>query len=114
MQSGPAGSRLSGANRDGFALLTPLELQVYIWDHSGSPDNPNPSAKKHFRLGGMAVSEWTHSIRAVRDTPVAACSGPGFNIMRRIDYRPPSVVLLFLLPLSVSYFKRTLWRCGQM
>jgi len=28
-------------------------------------------SEKHFRLGGMAASEWTHSIRAVRDTLVA-------------------------------------------
>jgi len=28
-------------------------------------------SKKHFRLGGMAASKWTRSIRAIRDTPLA-------------------------------------------
>jgi hypothetical protein len=45
-------------------------------------------SKKHFRPDGMAVSEWTRSIRAVRDSPVADYSAPGDNTMRRIAYRP--------------------------
>jgi hypothetical protein len=32
-------------------------------------------SKKYFRPGGMALSEWTRSVRAVRDTPVADYSG---------------------------------------
>jgi hypothetical protein len=49
-------------------------------------------SKKHFRLGGMPVSEWTRSVRAVRDTPVADYSTSGVNTMRRIVYRPPIAV----------------------
>jgi len=36
----------------------------------------------------MAVSEWTSSVAAVRDTAVADYSTPGVNTMRRIAYRP--------------------------
>jgi len=68
-----------------------------------------PISKKYFRPGGMALSEWIRSVRAVRDTPVADDSAPGINTTRRVAYRPPIVVLLFLFALSVSYFKRTLW-----
>jgi hypothetical protein len=71
-------------------------------------------SKKYFRPGGMAPSEWTRSVRAVRDTPVAGYSAPGLNTTRRVAYRPPIAVSPFLLALSVSYFKRTLWRCGQL
>jgi len=39
-------------------------------------------SKKHFRPGGMAPSEWTRSVRAVRDTPVADYSTPGVNATR--------------------------------
>jgi len=70
--------------------------------------------KKHFRPGGMAPSEWTRSVRAIRDTPVADYSASGANTMRRVAYRPPIVVSPFLLALSVSYCKWTLWRCGQL
>jgi len=62
----------------------------------------------------MAPTEWTSSVTAVRDTPVADYSVPGVNTMRRGAYRPPITVSPFLLALSVSYFKRTLWRCGQL
>jgi len=71
-------------------------------------------SKKHFRPGGMAPSEWTRSVRAVRDTPVADYSAPGVKTTRRVTYRPPIAVSPFLLALSVSYFKQTLWRCGQL
>jgi len=71
-------------------------------------------SKKHFRPGGMAPSEWTRSVRAVRDTPVADSSAPGVKTTRRVTYRPPFAVSPFLLALSVSYFKQTLWRCGQL
>ena len=50
------------------------------------------------------------AVRAVRDTPVAAYSAPGINTTRRVAYRPPIAVSPFVLALSVSYFKRTLWR----
>jgi len=62
----------------------------------------------------MALSEWTRSVRAVRDTLVADYSTPGINTMCRIVYRPPIAVSLFLRVLSIPYFKRSLWRCGQL
>jgi hypothetical protein len=62
----------------------------------------------------MALSEWTRSVRAVGDTPVADYSAPGINTTCRVTYLPPIAVSSFLLALSVSYFKRTLWRCGQL
>jgi len=71
-------------------------------------------SKKHFRPRGMAPSEWMRSVRAVRDTPVADYSAPGVKTTRRVTYRPPIAVSPFLLALSVSYFKQTLWRCGQL
>jgi len=71
-------------------------------------------SKKHFRPGGMAPWVWTRSIRAIRDTPVADCSAPSLKTPRRVTYRPPIAVLPFLLTQSVSDFKHTLWRCGQL
>jgi len=71
-------------------------------------------SKKHFHQGGMASSEWTRSVRAVRHTPVADYSAPVVNTMRHVAYYPPIAVLTFLLALLVSYFKPTLWRCGQL
>jgi len=62
----------------------------------------------------MATSEWTRPVRAVRDTPVADYSAPGINSMRRVAYRPLITVSPFLLALSISYFKRKLWRHGQL
>jgi len=71
-------------------------------------------SKKHFHRGGMAPSEWTRSIRAIWDTPVADYSAPSINTTLRVAYRPPMGVSPFLLTLSVSYFKRTLWHWGQL
>ena len=48
--------------------------------------------KKHFCPVGMAPSEWTCSVRAVRDNPVADDSVPGINSTHRIPYRPMIVV----------------------
>jgi hypothetical protein len=48
------------------------------------------------------------------NTPVADYSAPGVNAMRRVAYRPPIAVSPFLLALSVSYFKQTLWFWGQL
>jgi len=62
----------------------------------------------------MAPSGWTRSIRAVRDTPVVDNSVHGINSTRRIPYRPPIAVSPFLLVLSVFYFKRLQWCCGQL
>jgi hypothetical protein len=67
-----------------------------------------------FRSGGMASSEWMRSVTAVRDTPVADYSAPGVNTMRRVVYRPLIAVSLSLCVLSVYYFKRSLWCCGQL
>jgi len=61
-----------------------------------------PISKKHFRPGGMAPSEWTRSVRAVRDTPVVDYSTPGVNATRRVAYCPLNAVSPFLLALSVS------------
>jgi len=69
--------------------------------------------KKIFRSSKMTPSEWTPSVRAVRDTPVADYSTPGVNTTRRIVYRPPIAVWLSLRILSVTCYKRSLWRCGE-
>jgi len=53
-------------------------------------------------------------VRAVRDTPVVDYSAPGVNTTCRAAYRPPIAVSPFLHVLSVSYFKQTIWRCGQL
>ena len=70
-------------------------------------------SNKHFRPGGMAMSEWTRSIRAVTDMQVADRSAPGINNTRHIAYCAPIAVSPFFLPVSVSCFKRTIWHCGQ-
>ena len=70
--------------------------------------------EKNIPFGWMALSEWTRSVRGVRDTPVADYSTPGVNTTRQVVYRPPIAVSLSLRVLSVSYFKRSLWRCGQL
>jgi hypothetical protein len=49
-------------------------------------------SKKHFRPGGMAVSEWTPSVRVVRENPVVVYSAPGVDTTRRVPYRPPIAV----------------------
>ena len=58
--------------------------------------------KKHFCPGRIAPSEWTRSVRAVRDTPVADHSTLGVNATRRVTYYPLNAVSPFLLALSVS------------
>jgi hypothetical protein len=52
-------------------------------------------SKKHFRPGRMAVSEWTRSVRAIRDTPVADYSAPDVNTACQAAYCPPIAVLRF-------------------
>jgi hypothetical protein len=71
-------------------------------------------SKKYFRLGGMALSECTRCVRAVKNTPVVNYTTPGLKTTRRIAYRPPIAVSPVLVALSVSYFKRTLWCWGQL
>jgi hypothetical protein len=62
----------------------------------------------------MAASEWTRSVRAVRDTPMVEYSTPGVNTMGQVAYRPPIAISPFLLAQSFSYIKQTLWRCSQL
>jgi len=71
-------------------------------------------SRKIFHSGGMAPSEWTRTVRAVRDTAVADYSAPSVNTTRRVVYHPPIAVSLSLRVLSVSYFKWSPWRCGQL
>jgi len=62
----------------------------------------------------MAPSEWTRPVGAVRDIPVAPYCAPRATSTRRIAYLPPIPLWPFLLVPSLSYFKRTLWHCGQL
>jgi len=62
----------------------------------------------------MGPAEWTRSVRAGRDTPVADSSAPGVNTTRRVAYHPAIAVSPFLLLLSVTYFKQSLGRCCQL
>ena len=61
----------------------------------------NHISKKHLRPGGMAPSEWTRSVRAVRDTQVADYSVPGVNTMGRIAHRRP-IAVSSLLPQTLQ------------
>jgi len=78
------------------------------------PRPTNHISRKIFSSGKMALSEWMRSVRAIRDTLVADYSTPGINAMRRVVSRPPIAVSAFIRVLSVSYFKLSLWRCGQL
>jgi hypothetical protein len=82
-------------------------------DHS-KPSYSNLISKKHFRLARLAGTEWTHSVRAVRDTPGLHYSATGVKTTRGVAYRPPIAVPPFLLALLLSYFKQTLWRGGKL
>lgn len=61
--------------------------------------------KKYLGSGVMTLSELTHSVRAIGDTQLADYSAPGVNTKHRIAHCPPIAVSLYLLALSVSYFK---------
>jgi hypothetical protein len=69
---------------------------------------------KYFHPGGMALSEWMHSGRAMRDTLVADYSVPGVNLMLRIPYHPLIDVSQCHLVVSVSNLQRSLWCCCQL
>jgi len=71
-------------------------------------------SKNNFGPVGMAPSERTRSVGAIRDIPVAAYSAPGSNMTCRIADRPPIAVSQFLLALSVYYYTLTLWCRGQL
>ena len=62
----------------------------------------------------MALLDWTCSVRAVKDTTGADHSIPGVNSTCHVPYCPLIAVSPFLLVLSVTYFKRSLWHCGQL
>jgi len=62
----------------------------------------------------MAPLEWTRSVSAVRDTPVADYSVSSSNTTCRVAYHPPIAVSLFFLVLLVCYFKQSLWHCRQL
>jgi len=62
-------------------------------------------SKKYIFAGGMAPSEWTRSVTAIRGTTVTDYSPPGLNTMRHIAYRPPITVSQFLLALLVVNVK---------
>jgi len=79
-----------------------------------SPNVLGHISKKQFCPGGMAPAEWTRSLRAVRDTPVAEYSAPGIKTTSHITYCPLIAVSAFLPALLVTYFKQTLRRCGQL
>jgi hypothetical protein len=49
-------------------------------------------SKKYFHPGKMAQSEWTRSIRVVKDTLVADDSAPALNTTGLIAYRPPIAI----------------------
>jgi hypothetical protein len=84
-------------------------------DNADTSDNAETHiSKKKFRLAGMAPSEWTRSIRAVKDTALEVYSASGVNSTHRVPYLPLIAVSPFLLVLLVSYFKQSLWRCGQL
>ena len=56
-------------------------------------------SKKYFRRGGMARSEWTCSVRAVTDSPVA-------------DYSAPASIQRVAFPFALwSLFHRFFWLC---
>jgi len=102
-----------------LSVSTLLSFRL-VWKHlillsnNSKIDQSVYISKKYFRQGGMAPSEWTCSVRGVRVTPVADYSAPCLNTRRRVAYRPLIAVSPFLLALLVSYFKRTLGRCGQL
>jgi hypothetical protein len=88
--------------------------RFWVWVHP-NPDCGNRFiSKKYFRLGGMAPSEWTRFVTAVRDTPVVYYSASRVNSTRRVPYCPLIAVAPFLLVQSVSNYKRSLGHCGQL
>jgi len=88
---------------------SPCWLKVFpycaLWCHV---DLNEVISKQHFHPGRMAPSEWTRSVRAVRDTPVADYSVPCVNTTHRVAYHPPIAVSPCLLALSV-YTKYSLY-----
>jgi hypothetical protein len=86
---------------------------VILFSLPGSGINRNKSwmlksiSKKHFCPGGMAASEWTRSVRAVRKTAAVDFSTPGINTAHRVAYRPRITVLPIVLALLVGLLFET-------
>jgi len=97
-----------------FELITELLTAFIGRNRKHNRQTTDSINKKHFRPGRMAKSEWTRSVGAVRDTPVADHSAPGINTRRHMAYCPLIAISPFLLTLWVSYFEQALWRCGQL
>jgi len=70
-----------------IAVLS-FRIALSVSDCERSPWGCTNISKKHFRPGGMAPSKWTHSVRAVRDTPVADYSAPGVHQQKTFPSRP--------------------------
>jgi len=62
----------------------------------------------------MPPLKWTHSVRAIRDTPVRDHSVPDINKMRPVVYCAPIAVSLFFRVQLVTYFKWSPWHCAQL
>ena len=90
------------------------ECVAFVLTHKGSLYLISGISKYFFHPGGMCLSKWMHSVRALRDTPVAGYSTPGVNSMPRFVYWPSILVSLFLLALLVFYLKQTLWLGGRL
>jgi len=99
---------------EGHAMTVSAQLCLFHSQMLVVGNDLSSISKKIMRSGRMAPSEWTRSVRAVRDTPVADYSTPGVNTTRRIVYHPPIAASLSLRILSVSYLKGSLRRCGQL
>jgi hypothetical protein len=70
--------------------------------------------KEQSQQGGMAMAEWTQSVRAVSDIPVVAYSVLSVHIPRYIAYPASIKVSPFLLAQSVSYINRSPECYGQL
>jgi len=62
----------------------------------------------------MVISEWTRSIKAVRELPVAENTTPGVNTTRCVAFFPLIAVSPFAFTISVTHFEWQLWCCGHL
>jgi len=70
--------------------------------------------KEKFLPGGMTPSEWTRSVRAITNTPVADYLAPSANALRHVAYCAPIAMSPFLPMLSICYIEPTHLHCGQL
>jgi len=84
----------------------------HLWNQHivGSPTK----AKKIFGQGGFAPLEWACPVSAGWDSPVTDDSIPGIETTQSVSFGPPIAASPCLLLLSLPYFKRWLWLCGQL